>query len=65
MKHLWKWILAAPTGAALAHSGHGTTDGNGWLHQVAEPEHLLVLLVIGAGVALLVREILRREAPKE
>jgi putative copper export protein len=32
-------ILAMPT-LALAHPGHGTSNGNDWLHYFSSPSHL-------------------------
>ena len=43
-------------GAASAHLGHGTTDHHAVLHYVAEPLHvvpLLVMLAAAVGISLL------------
>ena len=39
-------LLAA--GPAWAHPGHGIGDGNGWLHYLTEPIHVLPALILVA-----------------
>ena len=39
-------LLAA--GPAWGHEGHGIGDGNGWLHYLTEPIHVLPALILVA-----------------
>jgi hydrogenase/urease accessory protein HupE len=51
-------LAAAP---ALAHPGHGDPAfANSWQHYVREPEHLVFLVLLGLGQALLVAGLARR-----
>ena len=40
---------------AMAHTGHGTSDGNSLLHDLSEPLHLIVLLTAALLLLLLRR----------
>lgn len=39
-------ILLATVSAAVAHPGHGETDGRSLLHYFTEPTHLLPLIAV-------------------
>jgi urease accessory protein len=60
-------LLLALTGSllaavpAVAHPGHGDPAfADSWLHYVREPEHLVLLVLLGLGQALLVARLARR-----
>ncbi|MCX7791642.1 MAG: HupE/UreJ family protein [Chloroflexaceae bacterium] len=48
-KHVLAAVLAVLAGPALAHTGHGATDGflHGLAHPVLGPDHLLAMLAVG------------------
>jgi hydrogenase/urease accessory protein HupE len=54
-------LATAAAGTALAHPGHGTAEATfSWIHFFTEPDHLLALLALVIGVAVLVRSGARR-----
>ncbi|WP_068114239.1 hypothetical protein [Tropicimonas marinistellae] len=56
MKRLSIALALLPT-VALAHGGHGATEGSHWFTQ---PDHLIVPVLGGLALALLCRGTLRR-----
>lgn len=65
MKKTLLSLLALSPLFGWAHEGHGRTQGNTFLHYIAEPEHAVVVLLVVAAVAFSVIAFLRTKKAKE
>ena len=54
-------VLASVSQVALGHPGHGLEGGSfSFLHYLAEPEHLMLLLTIAVGVGFTVKKAIKK-----